>query len=230
MDCNFSFLWSRRSNYRLSSCPGRAAPRTATTVAIFLSCVSLAAQLYPILCNPMDCSPPGSSVHRIRQVRILEWVAMPFYKECSWPWNRTVSPALQVYLLPETPGKLKLSLGISRVVTVLILKKSQYLCTYDFFYLRRKYEVYMLLIFKSKLYLLWVAWIICSLPNTIGLPRWLSGKESACQAGDLGSVLGSERSSGEEMSTHFNILAWKIPWTEEHGGWECKGWQRVRHN
>ena len=182
------------------------------------------------LCDTMDCSPPVSSAHGILQVRILEWVAMPFYKESSWPWNRTVSPALQVYLLPETPGKLKLSLGISRVVTVLILKKSQYLCTYDFFYLRRKYEVYMLLIFKSKLYLLWVAWIICSLPNTIGLPRWLSGKESACQAGDLGSVLGSERSSGEEMSTHFNILAWKIPWTEEHGGWECKGWQRVRHN
>ena len=29
------------------------------------------------LCNPMDCSPPGSSVHGILQARILEWVAMP---------------------------------------------------------------------------------------------------------------------------------------------------------
>ena len=29
------------------------------------------------LCDPMDCSPPGSSVHRILQARILEWVAMP---------------------------------------------------------------------------------------------------------------------------------------------------------
>ena len=28
-------------------------------------------------CDPMDCSPPGSSVHRILQIRILEWVAMP---------------------------------------------------------------------------------------------------------------------------------------------------------
>ena len=66
-----------------------------------------------------------------------------------------MSPALQVYLLPEPPGKLKLSLGIPNVVTVLILKKkSHYLCTYDFFYLRRKYEVYMLLVFKSKLSLL----------------------------------------------------------------------------
>ena len=34
-------------------------------------------QSYPTLCNPMDCSPPGSSVHGILQARILEWVAMP---------------------------------------------------------------------------------------------------------------------------------------------------------
>ena len=32
-----------------------------------------------ILCNPMDCSPPGSSVHGILQVRRLEWVAMPLH-------------------------------------------------------------------------------------------------------------------------------------------------------
>ena len=34
------------------------------------------AQLYPIPCDPMDCSPPGSSVHGIFQARILEWVAI----------------------------------------------------------------------------------------------------------------------------------------------------------
>ena len=33
-------------------------------------------QLHSTLCNPMDCSPPGSSVHGILQVRILEWVAI----------------------------------------------------------------------------------------------------------------------------------------------------------
>ena len=33
-------------------------------------------QLCPSLCNPMDCSSPGSSVHGILQARILEWVAM----------------------------------------------------------------------------------------------------------------------------------------------------------
>ena len=37
----------------------------------------LVTQSYLILCNPMDCIPPGSSVHGILQARILEWVAMP---------------------------------------------------------------------------------------------------------------------------------------------------------
>ena len=36
------------------------------------------AQSYPTLCDPMDCSPPMSSVHGILQARILEWVAISF--------------------------------------------------------------------------------------------------------------------------------------------------------
>ena len=42
------------------------------------------------LCDPMDCSPPGSSVHGIFQARILEWVvAIPFYRGSSWPRDQT---------------------------------------------------------------------------------------------------------------------------------------------
>ena len=37
----------------------------------------LVAQSCPTLCNPVDCSPPGSSVHGILQVRILEWGPFP---------------------------------------------------------------------------------------------------------------------------------------------------------
>ena len=40
-------------------------------------------QSCPTLCNPIDCSPPGSSVHGILQTRILEWVAKPFSRESS---------------------------------------------------------------------------------------------------------------------------------------------------
>ena len=43
------------------------------------------AQLYPTLCDPMDCSLPGFSIHGILQGRILEWVAIPFFRGSSWP-------------------------------------------------------------------------------------------------------------------------------------------------
>ena len=41
------------------------------------------------LCDPMDCSPPGSSVHRILQARILEWVAIPSSRGSSQPGDQT---------------------------------------------------------------------------------------------------------------------------------------------
>ena len=40
-------------------------------------CVCSVAQSCPTLCNPMDYRPPGSSVHGVSLIRILEWVAMP---------------------------------------------------------------------------------------------------------------------------------------------------------
>ena len=41
------------------------------------------------VCSPTDCSPPGYSVHRILQARILEWVAIPLSKRSSQPRDRT---------------------------------------------------------------------------------------------------------------------------------------------
>ena len=54
--------------------------------------------------------------------------------------------------------------------------------------------------------------------NKRELPNCLSGKEFACQTGDLGSVPGLLRSAEERNSNPSSILAWKIPWTEELGG------------
>ena len=48
-------------------------------------CVCVCVCLCPTLCKPMDCSPPGSSVHGILQARILEWVAIPFSRGSSQP-------------------------------------------------------------------------------------------------------------------------------------------------
>ena len=41
------------------------------------------------LCDPVDCSPPGSSIHGILQARILEWVAISFSRGSSRPRDRT---------------------------------------------------------------------------------------------------------------------------------------------
>ena len=57
-----------------------------------------------------------------------------------------------------------------------------------------------------------------------GFPGGSDGKESACSAGDL------VRSLEEERATHYSILSWRIPWTEEPGGLQSMGSQRVRHD
>ena len=63
-----------------------------------------------------------------------------------------------------------------------------------------------------------------------GLPWWLSGKESACNAGDLGSIPGLEDSLEAGTATHSSTLAWRILWTKEPGELQPIGLQRVRHD
>ena len=55
----------------------------------------LVTQLCSTLCDPMDCSLPGSSVHGILQARILEWVAIPFSRDLPNPGIEPGSPALK---------------------------------------------------------------------------------------------------------------------------------------
>ena len=64
-------------------------------------------------------------------------------------------------------------------------------------------------------------------------PRGSDGKASAYDAGDLGSSPGWRRSLDpleKEMTTHSSTPAWKIPWTEEPGGLQSMGSQRVGHD
>ena len=68
----------------------------------------LVCQSCPTLCDPMDCSPPGSFVHGILQARMLEWVAMPFSRRL-WRLGRgpkmTGTRSLQRGRSPSlTPG------------------------------------------------------------------------------------------------------------------------------
>ena len=74
------------------------------------------------LCDPVDCSPPGSSVHRISQAKILEWVATSFSRGSSWPRNWTWVSGIAGrfftiwatrYRSIKTPSKKVCALGVS---------------------------------------------------------------------------------------------------------------------
>ena len=52
---------------------------------------------------------------------------------------------------------------------------------------------------------------------------WFSGKESACNAGSMGSIPGQEDPMEKEMATHSSIFAWEIPWTESLVGYSPWG-------
>ena len=92
-----------------------ASPYVSQSVVIIQVQIHVCAQSLqscPTQCVPMDCSPPGFSVHGILQVRILEWVVLPSSRWSSWPRDQTFIPSLSCVLnwqmgsiLPESPGK-----------------------------------------------------------------------------------------------------------------------------
>ena len=57
------------------------------------------------LCNPMDCSLPGSSVHGILQARILEWIAISYAGNIPDPEIDPVSTTLAEFLTTVPPGE-----------------------------------------------------------------------------------------------------------------------------
>ena len=72
----------------------------------------LVTQLYLTHCDPVDCSPPGSSVHGILQTRILEWVAILFSRGSSQPRDQSHVSCIAgrffaLWATRETPNKIK---------------------------------------------------------------------------------------------------------------------------
>ena len=63
----------------------------------------------------------------------------------------------------------------------------------------------------------------------MGFPGGSDGKESACNTGELGSIHG-KIPLGKGVAAHSSVLAWTIPWTEEPGGLQSMGSQRVGHS
>ena len=65
------------------------------------------AQACPTLCNPMESSPPSSSVHGIFQARILEWIAIAFSGGSSWPWDQNQVSCIVGSSLPSAKRETK---------------------------------------------------------------------------------------------------------------------------
>ena len=82
-------FWSR--DQRELTCIGRWFLYFCVTSDTHRECMKgkKVAQSCPTLCNPIDCSPPGSSIHGIFQARVLGWVAISFSRGSSWPRDRT---------------------------------------------------------------------------------------------------------------------------------------------
>ena len=72
----------------------------------------LVAQSCPTLCDPMDCSLPGFSVHGIFQARILEWIAIPISKGTSQPRDQTLVSCIA--------GKILYRLSYSEVIPIVV--------------------------------------------------------------------------------------------------------------
>ena len=85
---SFPGRWGWTAGYLLSKLWCGHCIRTGTMGCAHRHCCSVA-QLCPTLWVPMDCSPPGSSIHGISQIRILEWVAVSFSRGSSWPRDGT---------------------------------------------------------------------------------------------------------------------------------------------
>ena len=68
--------------------------------------LGLVTQSCPTLCDPIECSPPGSSVHGIFQAKMLKPVSMPSSRDLPDPGIKSKFPTLQAdSLLSEPPGK-----------------------------------------------------------------------------------------------------------------------------
>ena len=80
--------------------------KMTSMTSVWMPVKVLVTQLCLILCNPVDCSPPGSSVHGVLQARMLKCVAIPFPGDCANPGFKPKSPAFQEdSLLSKPPGK-----------------------------------------------------------------------------------------------------------------------------
>ena len=110
----------------------------AKIVTLFPVYCVLVAQSCPTLCNPMNYSLPGSSVHGISQARILEWVDISFSRDLPNPGIDPKSPGLQADSRPSEPPTQPINPNNSEL--------SEHWITYVHLFLTRLWDFLLLLL------------------------------------------------------------------------------------
>ena len=177
----------------------------------------LVTQLCPTLCDPVDCSPPGSSVHGILQARILEWLAMPSSRIhhgslgilVSWGW--LISPSLSAFHENVSFRQPQSWLGLKQSV----------LFSPSVLYLVASIPEKAMAPHSSTL-----AWKIPWMEE----PRTLQSMVSLRVRHDWATFTFHFHALEKEMATHSSLLAWRIPGTGEPGGLPSMGSHRVGHD
>ena len=82
--------------------------------ALICASESEVTQSWPTLCDPMDCSLPGSSIHGIFKATVLEWVAISFFRGSSrlrdWIWvSHVVGRCFTIWATREVPGSIQVA-------------------------------------------------------------------------------------------------------------------------
>ena len=148
------------------------------------------------LCDPMDCSSPGFSVHGILQARILERDAIPSSWRSSWPRDRTQASYIscigrkvlykQHHLGSPNPDPTTWQMG---TLTKLLISSSPVSsCSKGW-----------------EFHLVWASLVVQTVKNLPAMQKtwvWSLHQEDPLKEG---------------MAIHSSILAWRIPWTEEPG-------------
>ena len=181
----------------------------------------LVAQSCLTLCDPMDCSLPGSSVHGILQARIPEWVAIPFPRGSSWPRDQS-----QVSCIAGRFFSTELLNNRNVFLTVLAARKD-----WQMWRLLRAHFLVHRWTFSSMLaqgrraqVMLWVSSV-----RALILFRWASLVTQMVKIHQQFWRPGFDPWVGkipwrrERLpATHSSMLAWRIPWTEESGRLQSK--------
>ena len=173
-------------------------------------------QSCPILCDPMDCRPPGSYVYGILQARILEWVAISYSRRSSQFRDQTGVSCIGWWILYhwaiwEAPEYYALA---GKWTQVNCLEGS---CVHH--YTTNTAHSCLL---HPKLCLWDSIWhqcteteILASLPASL-VARTVKNLPTMWET--WVQFLGQEDPLEKEMATHSSILAWRILWTEEPDG------------